>query len=73
MNRFECIKAECEDTCCKDWYIYIDEDNYQALERRMSTTKIDKDKFQVSVSRIRNLENPKQYALNCYQLYLVQR
>ncbi|WP_044797747.1 flagellin lysine-N-methylase [Bacillus cereus] len=28
LFRFSCIGSQCEDTCCKDWTIYVDKEHY---------------------------------------------
>ncbi|MFQ5712837.1 MAG: flagellin lysine-N-methylase [Candidatus Scalinduaceae bacterium] len=62
MNRFICTGSECEDSCCINWKIYIDKDYYNMLEKRMNTTRANRDKFQASVERIKNHGNPEKYA-----------
>lgn len=29
MRKFKCLGAECEDTCCKGWTVFIDKETYQ--------------------------------------------
>ncbi|MGL4847514.1 MAG: flagellin lysine-N-methylase [Clostridium sp.] len=33
MKKFKCIGGACTDTCCKGWYISIDEDTYKKYKR----------------------------------------
>lgn len=33
LDEFKCIGSDCEDTCCKEWYISIDEDTYKKYKR----------------------------------------
>jgi lysine-N-methylase len=35
LNRFRCLGSTCEDTCCREWRIYFDEEHYQALRAAM--------------------------------------
>lgn len=34
LDKFVCMGAECEDTCCKGWRIGIDKDSYKAYRRK---------------------------------------
>ncbi len=38
MTRFQCIGPECEDTCCQEWVVPIDEAHHRALDRAMGKT-----------------------------------
>ena len=31
-ERFRCIGAECEDTCCRGWYVAVDEESYNRYQ-----------------------------------------
>ncbi|MBC8550267.1 MAG: flagellin lysine-N-methylase [Candidatus Brocadiales bacterium] len=62
MTIFCCIGSDCEDNCCKQWEIPVDETHYKMLEKHMNATKADRDKFHASIECNKNSENPEQYA-----------
>lgn len=35
MTRFRCLGGACEDTCCRDWNVYVDDAHYHALQARL--------------------------------------
>jgi len=37
MTRFRCLGGECEDTCCRDWNVFVDEEHYHALQERLES------------------------------------
>lgn len=58
---FNCIGPNCEDTCCKGWNIYIDEDTYKKYSA-ISSSKTDIGiKFKNSIKKI-NHTNTRNYA-----------
>lgn len=63
MTGFRCIGSECEDNCCHSWKASVDETHYNMLKECMDATKADRDKFQASVERNKNHNNPERYAV----------
>jgi lysine-N-methylase len=39
MTRFQCLGADCEDTCCRNWTILVDAGHLAALQARMTTAE----------------------------------
>ena len=35
LTRFRCLGGACEDTCCRDWNVFVDEEHYHALPARL--------------------------------------
>lgn len=51
VDTFECIGNLCDDTCCKDWLITIDQSTYFKYKKESNTEF--KEMFDTSVSRLR--------------------
>ena len=32
LDEFKCIGGKCEDTCCKEWSVYVDKDTYEKYD-----------------------------------------
>lgn len=62
MTIFCCICSDCEDNCCSQWKVPVDEVHYKMLEERMSATPTDRNKFHASVEHNKDFENSEQYA-----------
>ncbi|MSP63095.1 MAG: hypothetical protein EXR72_22710 [Myxococcales bacterium] len=45
MTRFQCIGAECEDPCCNDWTVTVDEAHYERLRVAMAGTPEEQAEF----------------------------
>lgn len=45
MNRFRCIAAACEETCCAGWAVPIDEPHYEAIRHAMSGSESERAEF----------------------------
>ncbi len=40
LTRFRCLGSACEDTCCRDWNIFVDEEHGRALEARIGEPEL---------------------------------
>ena len=49
MTRFRCIGADCEDSCCGEWVVTIDEPHHDALRKAMSQTEQGRAEFDAAV------------------------
>ena len=54
-DRFACIGALCEDSCCHHWRIDVDKDHHQLLQAAMSETEAERQEFASAV----RLNDPK--------------
>ena len=46
MEEFHCIGPDCEDNCCRQWNIFVDQSTYQKLKKAMSSDVEDSARFQ---------------------------
>ncbi|MBD3669651.1 MAG: hypothetical protein HUJ29_02675 [Gammaproteobacteria bacterium] len=57
MASFRCIGSECEDTCCKQWAVRIDDQHYAALQRLADKHPVLANIVVESVVRVEDEEN----------------
>lgn len=51
LARFRCIGGACEDSCCRDWNIVLDERSYKKLKSAMDHGQKDREEFGRAVKR----------------------
>jgi lysine-N-methylase len=51
MTRFRCLTSDCEDTCCRNWTILVDQAHHDALRARMTSEK-ERAELDASVKRV---------------------
>lgn len=59
LHHFSCIGSECEDTCCKNWRVSIDEETYKKYQRVRDLEL--KPLFKQGIGRIRSNANSQNY------------
>lgn len=60
MERFECIGAKCEDTCCALWNVSIDKKSYNTYTKIPDRTW--RQRFKASVTKVNNNATDSHYA-----------
>lgn len=38
MKNFQCIGPDCNDSCCKDWLVFLSSNDYDIISKKMSTS-----------------------------------
>lgn len=67
ITRFSCIGPRCEDSCCHDWGVVVDQQHYDMLRERMSSDE-EREEFLRAVRPIEHKEKtPSAYALMVLQ------
>jgi len=57
LTQFQCIGAECEDTCCQGWLVYIDPEHYHKIKFSMKGNQVQEASFHEKVELISDLES----------------
>ncbi|MDH3393892.1 MAG: flagellin lysine-N-methylase [Desulfobulbaceae bacterium] len=61
-TRFTCIGAACEEDCCHDWKIVLDQTGYEKTKAHLTQTEAGKITFRRHVQKIRKNSTPAEYA-----------
>ena len=51
LREFKCIGPDCEDSCCVEWTVPVQEDDYQRMKKAMRKTPADRAKLKQSIQR----------------------